>query len=302
MKKDASAAKIKQFFTRGLNQSLKREEIRGLARQGRKSGMDSFFLMPAHWAAGKVFGKGKTSKATWKYLQRPILEADTAAGNVAKDVASTVMPKSWAKSLFTTKEQVPTSSKRLLEIERPSLVAPAGHVSAVATPIIVANQLNKGVDKLQKAKSERDQVEASKEREREKLRGLIQGKAFKKVASALTGRVQSVMDGPMDKEQLKKAASAMLQLHRENKKHEKRAHAERVLFKMAEAGFTELPKNFGEFEQKLASLMNQDLAVLEKALELSGGTLKFGELDTTDSSNPQNATEAFQAAIMGELT
>ena len=97
-----------------------------------------------------------------------------------------------------------------------------------------------------------------------------------------------------------KVAHTMLHLHKQNKEHEKRAQATKLLYKQAELGFIELPRSFDEFQVKLASLMKEDLAVVEKAMEYTGGVMKLGELDSTDTSRSQNATEAFQAAIIGE--
>jgi len=100
---------------------------------------------------------------------------------------------------------------------------------------------------------------------------------------------------------LKKAAEKMLQLHSANKEHEKRAHALRLLYKQAEMGYGELPRTHRELQEKVATLLNQDLIVLEKALELTGGNIKIGELSSvTDYSTSRNATEAFQSAILEE--
>jgi hypothetical protein len=90
----------------------------------------------------------------------------------------------------------------------------------------------------------------------------------------------------------------MLQLHSENKEHVKRAHALRLIFKQAELGFGDVPRSYRELQEKVASLLTQDLVIVEKALELTGGNMKLGELDRTDLSASPDATEQFQAAIM----
>lgn len=109
----------------------------------------------------------------------------------------------------------------------------------------------------------------------------------------------------MDKQALyKQAAKKMLQLNDENKGHRKRAHALKLLYKQAELGYGEVPHTFSELEEKLASLMNQDLEVVEKALELTGGNIKLGELDrnSNDPKAPMNADEQFQATILNQET
>lgn len=102
------------------------------------------------------------------------------------------------------------------------------------------------------------------------------------------------------KEMLKIAAQKMRQLDGANKVHEKRAHALRLLYKQAELGYGEIPRSYGELQEKIASLVNQDLHVLEKALELTGGNVKLGELDRTIEPSAYNASEQFQAAIIGD--
>lgn len=98
---------------------------------------------------------------------------------------------------------------------------------------------------------------------------------------------------------LKQAAQKMRQLDTAVKTHEKRAHALRLLYKQAELGYGEVPRSYDELQTKIASLLNQDLQVLEKALELTGGNVKLGELDR-NSIDPSmhSALEMFQATII----
>lgn len=170
-----------------------------------------------------------------------------------------------AKGLFTTTEKVPwghPDKKLFREIERSSALAPLTKIKDIGAPIVVGVGLEKGLGKA---------IDMSR------------GKK----------------DRPMNQDMREKVASTMLSLHSENKEHTKRAHATRLLFKKAEMGLEQVPQNFGELEEKLASLMTQDLIVVEKALELAGGHLKLGELDSV-VANPLGATEKFQAAILGD--
>jgi len=96
-----------------------------------------------------------------------------------------------------------------------------------------------------------------------------------------------------------KVASTMLRLDEEVRGHTKRAHALRLLYKQAEMGVADLPETYAALEAKLASMVREDLLVLEKALELTGGNVKIGTLADTLEPADFNASEQFQAAILG---
>lgn len=100
----------------------------------------------------------------------------------------------------------------------------------------------------------------------------------------------------------KLAAEKLLQLNSANKEHEKRAHAMRLVFKQAELGYGDVPRSYSELQEKVASLLNQDLTVVEKALEMTGGNLKLAELGSTDRSmGGGSAEENFTATILDQL-
>lgn len=210
-------------------------------------------------AADKVFGKRRTRNAVWKYVNGPALYADTALGNVARKTPLV------GKHLFTVKEKVPWGKNTFKEIERSSALGPLVKVRKVVQPIAVGVGLEKGV------KNVREAISAAKERDQ--------------------------MNS--DQELREKVASTMLRLDSEVKGHTKRAHALRLLYKQAELGVGHVPQSYGELEEKLASLLNQDLVVYEKALELAGGSIKLGELSSSDMKN-LNALEQFQAAVLGD--
>lgn len=169
-----------------------------------------------------------------------------------------------AKNLFTTKEKIPWGKDLHKDIGRASALAPLSKAKDVAAPIIIGVGLEKGI---------------------------------KKITNLAKG--QQGQEKMQDQEMREKVASTMLRLHEENRGHTKRAHATRLLFKKAELGLEQIPQNYRELEEKIASLETQDLVVLEKALELTGGQFKLGELDSGRPSSA-NATEKFQAAIIGE--
>jgi len=168
------------------------------------------------------------------------------------------------KKLFRTKEKIPWGKDLYKEVERSSALAPLMKVRDFAAPMALAYAAEKGLGALKK--------------------GLPPAEG-----------VKQAMDGDLRE----KVASAMLQLHGENKEHKKRAHATRLLFKQAELGLGEVPQSYSEFEEKLASLINQDLEVFEKALELGSDLTKIGDLGVPEASG-LNSEEKFQAAVLGD--
>jgi len=92
----------------------------------------------------------------------------------------------------------------------------------------------------------------------------------------------------------------MLQLHSENKRHTKQAQALKLVFRQAELGLGELPRSYGELQEKVASLCNQDLSILEKAVELSMGNTSFGSVHNNDLQD-MNSSQQFLATMLGEL-
>lgn len=168
------------------------------------------------------------------------------------------------KTLFTTKEKIPWGKGMFKEVERSSALAPLTKLRDVAEPIAVGYGLEKGMRTLSDLRKNRKDHDS------------------------------------MNQELAEKAASAMRHLHEENKGHKKRAHAMKLIYKQAELGFSHLPQTLDELETKIASLINQDLAVVEKALELTSGSVKLGELDTYDPKAGMTATEQFRAALFGD--
>ena len=100
------------------------------------------------------------------------------------------------------------------------------------------------------------------------------------------------------KDMLKLAAAKLLEQDASLKEHRKQAHALRLLYKQAEMGCGEFPRSYNELQSKIASLLNQDLQVYEKALELNGGNIKLGELDRNVEPSQFNSSEQFRAMII----
>lgn len=105
----------------------------------------------------------------------------------------------------------------------------------------------------------------------------------------------------MNKGLRKLAAEKMLQLHAANKEHIKRAHALRLIYKQAELGYGDVPRTHSELQEKVAALLNQNLEIVEKALELTGGNLKLGELGSLDRTlGSGSAEDNFTASILND--
>lgn len=166
------------------------------------------------------------------------------------------------KKLFRIQEDVPWGRGMKKEVTRSSALAPLVKARNIAEPILVGVGLDKGIQKLR--------------------------------------NINKPETANQDQHLREKVASVMLHLHEQNKGHEKRAHALRLLFKQAEMGLMQLPQSHSELETKLASLVTEDLVVLEKALELTGGNIKLGELGHLDAKSAVSPVEKFQATILGD--
>lgn len=163
-------------------------------------------------------------------------------------------------SAFKVKEQVPIGKGLHKDIVRSSALGPLYKLRDVAEPIAFSVGLERGIHK----------------------------------AKEVMGRTHQDLE---DHELRKEAASTMLRLNDENAGHKKRAHALRLIYKQAELGHSVLPQTLVELEEKIGSMLNQDLVLIEKALELTGGSVKLGEL-SSDYAKPLTATEQFQASIL----
>ena len=269
---------------------------RGFKQQAtsNKGGPDSIVAWLPMAAAEKAFGKKKVRGASWKYVSAPALKADMAAGAALQKIPG-------AKKLFTTSENIPWGNPQnelLKNVSRPSALAPFTKLRDVAEPIIIGVGAEKALQKLHDS-SQQKMLGATQNPQTEKGQGAMNKRASDgKLDGVMTK--QALANNMHDEGFREKVASALVRLHEDNKNHEKRAHALKLLYKQAELGHSHVPQTFSELEEKLASLINQDLSVLEKALELAGGTLGLGELAPKSDAGALNAEEKFQAAVVGE--
>lgn len=245
---------------------------RGFRRAAVDAGPESFLADAAGFFMPKRLREG-LKNTMWKYVSRPALKADTWLGSQARKVPG-------MKGLFTAKEQIPLGGGLHKDIERASALAPLAKARNIAVPIVAGIGIEKGIKDISS-----------------KLKGDGLAEPPGNYAMMNHEDLQKAAHSLDTAELREKVASAMLQLHGKNKEHEKRAQATRLLFKQSELGLTSLPSTYDEFEQKLASLVGQDLAVLEKALELTAGNMKLGEL-TGSSFEAHDAAATFQADVL----
>lgn len=101
-------------------------------------------------------------------------------------------------------------------------------------------------------------------------------------------------------ELLKTAAEKMVQLSKSNKDHERREQALRLIYKRAELGYADVPRTYGELQEKVASLMTQDLNAIEKAMEfnLESGS-PFGEVEKQAQKGLRPEEEFMIAVVTG---
>ena len=254
---------IPASFIKGLGKGINPERAwAGFRRQALEVADESLLLWPFRLLAEKAFGGNNKIKAIRR--MRGGMWKHVGSKSLRADMAAgRVLQKiPWAgKHLFTMKEDIPWGKGMKKTVTRASAMAPLMKVRDLAEPILVGVGLEKGL----RAISKKDRVADMQ-----------------------------------DKQLREKVASVMLSLHERNKEHEKRAHALKLLYKQAELGFTQLPQTHSELETKLASLVTEDLVVLEKALELAGGNIKLGELGRMDFKASLGPAEKFQAVILGD--
>lgn len=264
---------VPRWFQKGVHEKDKAKAWRAFRSQSFRGGDESLLLWPVRSIAERLLGKRIRTSSGKSFNYRGPKKVRGAAW---KYIGSPALRADMAagralekipiigKKLFRMKERVPVGKGLYQDMERSSALAPLVKATNIAEPIILGVGLEKGVKKL------------------------------------LPKKTQQGDNAMKDSELREKVASVMLQLHEENKEHEKRAHALRVMFKQAELGYASMPQSFSELEVKLAELSKQDLCVLEKALELVGGNVKLGELGAQDLTSPSTATEKFQAAVLGD--
>jgi hypothetical protein len=283
---ESAGQAVNKLSVGGFHGTTAEKGWRGLEQIAKSTSSDSLVMMPITYVAEKALGKERVQNALWKGLSKPLQQADIGVGQVLEKLP-------FGKTLFRQTVKIPIgnpSKKVFKEIQHSSALAPLVKVKNIATPFIVAAGAEKGIRSL---KEMRERAKNPQSPQQVQLKPVQMGKIS------------------MDKEALKKSledqnlrekvASTMVHLFNENKGHKKRAQAVQMLYKQAELGHAEVPRSYSEFTEKVASLMSQDLQVLDKALELLGGNEKLGSVDSAvDMNGPLTPSEKFQSDILSD--
>lgn len=283
---NTTGQKVNKISAGGFHGISAEKGWKGLERVAKSTSSDSLVMMPVTYVAEKALGKERVQNALWKGLSKPLQQVDIGAGRVLEHLP-------FGKKLFRQKVKIPIGdpSKNVYkEIEHSSALAPLVKVKNIATPFIVAAGAEKGIRSLKEM------------RERAKNPQSPSQVQVKPVQMGKTAMDKEALKKKLDDQNLReKVASAMVHLLNENKGHKKRAQAVEMLYKQAELGHAEVPRSYSEFTEKVASLMSQDLQVLDKALELLGGNEKLGSVDSAvDVNGPQTSSEKFQSDILSD--
>lgn len=102
-------------------------------------------------------------------------------------------------------------------------------------------------------------------------------------------------------EMLKNEHLKRLELEKQATAHELEKRAAKIAFREVELGIAEPFKNFEEFQQKVANLMQDDLDVVEKALDRGySSSRRLGDLEGGSSGKGFNPFEHYVQT--GELS
>jgi hypothetical protein len=216
-------------------------------------GGGSLFAWPVLALARKIKGKEKVNRALYEHYHRPLKNIDEKAG---KFLARQLE----APNLFRQVDVLPTGRKMggnraLIEHETHSATAPIAKASKVVAPIAASLYLS----------------------------NLLGGKeAGEKMASS--NETETPLE---DKNTLLKEAAAALD-------HAQRlVDAEKLAFALVERGKIPPFQSYEDFHTKVASLMTEDLRVVEKAIEMDASMADFGKVAEDSASNVKDPTAAF---------
>ena len=269
---EKAAAGAPRFLLKAIRGASPDKALRGYKQLSQETGTGSFLLAPPLWVAEKTLGKERVQNAIWKGYTKPLLMADTYLGHQASKVP--LLGK-----VFKETTKIPwgkDGAGLYKEVARDSLTAPLGKARDFIEPFLVASGLERGYHTMA------DALQTRKARQQD---AMMEPPRFD---------TRNYLD-PSTRE---KVASTMLRLHESNKEHEKRAQAIRILFKKSESGVEAMPQSYSEFETKLASIMGQDMAILERAMELTSGNTDMGSLEE-DTQVKQSAEVTFQSECLG---
>ena len=219
-------------------------------------------LRPFAWGARKVMDPKKVDDLIWN-IQSPFIRGDMAAGEAAQRTLNRVT--GGQGRLFKDRAVFNTSGVRGAstggrEFDLHYLSAPAAKAGKIVMPIL----------------------------------GTFKAEELLRKAG------DNMSDKTITKADLEKTAQMIESLHGQNKTFEKRAKATELLYKQAELGLGSFPKNYGEYQEKVAELMDEDLKVVEEAMKLASSkddTNSFGSLNKGQMKTA-NAHESFKKFLL----
>jgi hypothetical protein len=282
MRKLVSKGKPLQKIVKGSGKARKMAPARG----GKRVSKDN--AVPAGFAEGT---KSPHAQRTWDAYREKAMTSGGGADSLL------LYPAQFAAEKMLGKERV--RNRMWKAVGAPALRADTAVGKVLEKTPLIGKKLFRVKEMVPWGKGLHREVERSSAlgpltKARDIAAPIIVGAGLEKGVRAMTKK----KDSEGDQHIREKVASVMLHLHQENRGHEKRADALRLLYKQVELGYGQLPQSFGELNEKLASLVKEDLGVLEKALELAGGNLKFGELGSKDNSIAGTPAEKFQADLL----
>jgi len=99
---------------------------------------------------------------------------------------------------------------------------------------------------------------------------------------------------PSEKDELLKQAGDALEMAH------KRTEAEKLAFQMVENGKIAPFQKYEEFQEKVASILEKDLAVVKEALEMDSSMANFGKVAEADAASNGDATSKFYHSLASD--
>ena len=213
-----------------------------------------FMLHPLKWVLPKKAGDKLFSTVT-----RVPMEIDERLGRLIIGDIKGVKPKRFIKKIFTRTENVPFKNsnpnkpKKYTKHYVPSVMGPVKATAAVTTPILASMKISEILDKNKAGGQGMDN------------KVLVDKNLINKTASAID-KVAAERDGLREKiVEIEKTASI-------------RKKAEELAFRMVNKGMCPQFETYEDFQEKVASIMTEDIAVTEKALEMTPKLAELGQV------------------------
>lgn len=230
-----------------------------------------FFLAPINYLASKATSAKKVDDFYWKYLQKPIIEADMYLGGKARSGLKFITKGEG--NLFRDKKILPTLTANGRETGGreyllDSILAPATKASAFVLPVL-------GTMKLEE---------------------MLKGTDDSQTQDLYNGENMDVIN----EQDLQKTAAMLEHLNEERTSFEKKAKATELLYKQAEMGQIKFPQTHAEYQEKVAELLSKDLNVVEEAIKMASSTEEINSMGghLTKQAKVTNARDNFAMSIV----